>query len=129
MIRSFVGTFCEILLFCCFNYITQLFWREGNLSNLILFLFFEIFIFHKALVKQIFIINRCFDKTSHPLSSHVTVLWGMKLRIIFSAVSLKSNAFLLTSTLRNVFCPLNAIRICKFIMPYFSFIGRWIKNI
>ena len=42
-------------------------------------------------------------------------------------VNINNEKFLFKIKIAN--CPLNAIRICKFLMPHFPFVGRWIKNI
>ena len=69
-------------------------------------------------------------------------LWNTSGRLLLEVANniqynfVKSNTFLLTSTQRKAFskskffkCPLNAIRIRKFMMPHCSFIGWWMKNI
>ena len=70
------------------------------------------------------------------LSSNITVSWGLKMRIIFRTVSLKGNSFFIYINIIKIFfpvvisyCPLNTFRIRWFVVPYLSFIRRWISYI
>ena len=81
-IREMVGSFWKTLLFCSFNYTTQVILKWMKLLSYYCYL-------------------------SNVYLSHVTISWQMKLRITLRIVSLKSNTCSLTSALKNAFSQSN----------------------
>lgn len=98
------------------------------------FIRIKIFILDKQLIYQISIVS-CFIYIAGnmywgTLLSHVTVLCRMKLQIIFSIIWLKGKTFYLLKVFKLFENNLNFIwRNINFIVPHFSFIEMWIKDV
>ena len=67
----------------------------------------------------------CTNGTKLRRASHIFCSFMEKQCFFVNIINIEK--FLFKIKIAN--CPLNAIRIWKFLMPHFPFVGRWIKNI